>query len=157
MRRVAGAVVLVACGLVVGAGCSDDDAGREAASGATTTVLRFEGDPDSEFCVLLREVQVDEDLQRPSETAADLEEAYRQTILVLARAAERAPAELQTDVGLVLEGFVALDTALGAVGYSFDALEQSPGAAQIAAAVNAPAFRVARDRIEAYKAQVCRI
>ena len=100
-------------------------------------------------------MQIDQAFQRPAETPTDLEAAYTQTIFVLARAAEHAPDELQTDVGLVLEGLIAFDEALRAVGYSFDALEQSPDAAEISAAVNDPSFTVAGDRIDAYKTQVC--
>jgi hypothetical protein len=135
-------------------GCSDDD---EAEPASTTTTLHFEGDPDSAFCNLLREAQIDEVAQIPAATPADLEANYAQTIRLFADAARQAPPEVQTDIELVRQGLIALDDALRAVGYSFDALEQSPDAAEIAAALNDPAFTEAGARIEAYKGQVCGI
>jgi hypothetical protein len=151
--RGAAAVALAAVLVLLGGGCSDDD---EAAPGSTTTAaLEFEGDPDSAFCGLLREAQVDEAFRLPAATPEELEANYTETILLFAEAAEQAPPEVQTDIGLVLQGLIAFDEALRAVGYSFEALEQSPDAAEIAAAVNDPAFRQAGDRIEAYRRQVC--
>ena len=152
----AAAVTLVAALVLVGPACSDDDDEAEPDAPATTQLV-FEGDADSPFCALLREAQVDETLRVPAGTPEELEANYTRTIQLFARAAEQAPPEVQTDVGLVLQGLIALDDALRATGYSFEALEQSPDAAQISAAVNDPAFRVAGQRIEAYRTQVCGI
>jgi hypothetical protein len=143
--------------LASAAGCSDDDEDEAAPAATSTTQLVFVGDADSPFCDLLRRAQVDETLSVPAGTPTELEANYTSTIQLFAQAAEQAPPEVQTDVGLVLQGLIALDDALRAVGYSFEALEQSPDAAQISAAVNDPAFRVAGDRIEAYRTQVCGI
>ena len=152
--RGATAVALAALALLAATGCSDDD---DQAGSASTTALHFEGDPDSEFCAELRQAQIDDGFRVPAGTPAELEANYTATIRLFTDAARVAPPEIQTDVGLVLQGLIAFDDALRAVGYSFEALEQSPDAAQISAAVNDPAFRVAGDRIEAYKAQVCGI
>ena len=154
--RAATAVALAALLLLGATGCSDDDDEAESAS-TTTTTLHFEGDPASEFCALLRQAQVDGGLQAPAATPAELEANYTETIRLFTEAAGTAPPEVQTDVGLVLQGLIAFDDALRAVGYSFEALEASPDAARISAAVNDPSFRIAGDRIEAYKAQVCGI
>ncbi len=156
------AVVLV----LAAAGCADDggDDGGDDGDGpgseeeaVSTSVPRFEGDPESSFCTLLREVRLQGVLEEPADSAADVEAGFSQLIGVLTRTAEQAPEELATDVGLVLAGVVALDDALRAVGYSYDALSRSPSAAEVSAAINDPSFAVAGDRIEAYRAQVCNL
>jgi hypothetical protein len=87
----------------------------------------------------------------------DIEAAYTHLLGVLRRSAEAAPPELQQDAGLLYEGISALDDALRAVGYDYDALASSPEGPSVSAAVNDPAFTVAGDRIQAYKHQVCKL
>jgi hypothetical protein len=58
---------------------------------------------------------------------------------------------------LVADGMDALDAALAAVGYDFDALATSDAADAVVAAVNDPAFADAGVRLAAYRAQVCRL
>ena len=72
---------------------------------------------------------------------------------MLAQAAEHAPDELQTGrrASSLERASTALDEALRGGGLHYDALAESPDAAEVSAAVNDPAFTVAGDRIEAYK------
>jgi hypothetical protein len=155
VRRLAAGAVALALLVAGAAACSDDDGA--APDPTSTTALVFTGDAASAFCALLRDAQIDEAFDVPAVTPAELEANYTETILLFAEAAEQAPPEVQTDIGLVLQGLIALDDSLRAVGYSFEALEQSPDAAEIATALNDPAFRVAGERIEAYRTQVCRL
>ena len=154
--RLVGAAALVAA-LV---GCSDDDDGaagdRSDASSTTSTTVRFTGDPASPFCTVLREVELDGALGRPASSPAEVEAAFGTVLEALARVTEQAPPELAEDTALVLTGMVALDDALRAVGYSYDALAAEPAlAVEVSRAANDPAFAVANARIEAYKDQVC--
>jgi hypothetical protein len=154
------AVALAGALAVTGtAACSDDggaDDGDAAASSSTTTSIVFTGDPASPFCGVLRDLEADTVLDRPSASPQDVEAAYTHLLEVLHRAASSAPPELQADTGLLYEGIAALDDALRAVGYDYDALAGSPSGPSVSAAVNDPAFTVAGDRIQAYKHQVCR-
>ena len=154
------AVVLVSAALVVAA-CSDDDDGdasrdEPTPSSSSSTSLVFTGDPGSPFCTLLRELEVGGVLDDQAATAAEVEAGFTTLLEVLGRVAEQAPPELAEDTALVLAGVAALDDALRAVGYSDEALAAEPAlAVEVSRAANDPAFAVANQRIEAYKAQVC--
>jgi hypothetical protein len=82
---------------------------------------------------------------------------FANLITVLGRLAGVAPAEIRGDVELLGEGIEALDGALAQVQYDFDALAALPQGDAVADAINDPAFAVAGDRLEAYRAQVCRL
>jgi hypothetical protein len=71
--------------------------------------------------------------------------------------AELAPDEVEVAAVTIAEGISALNAVLAEVGYDFDALAASPQAEEVVAAQNDPVFRVAGDRLEAYKAQVCKL
>jgi hypothetical protein len=157
MRKAAAALAVA---LVLGAACSDDGGGRsdDAAERSTTTSsIVFTGDPASPFCGVMKDLGSDTVLAEPSESPGDVEAAYTHLLDVLQRAVQAAPPELQSDVGLLLEGISALDDALRAVGYDYDALSASPEGPAVSASVNDPSFAVAGDRIQAYKHQVCRL
>jgi hypothetical protein len=154
------AVVLGGALLLVATACSgdDDDLDGDAAEArsSTTSTLVFTGDPASPFCTLLREVEVDGLLDEEAASAAEVEAGFTTVLDVLGRVAERAPEELREDTALVLAGVAALDDALRAVGYSYDALAAEPDlAVEVSRSANDPAFAVANQRIEAYKSQVC--
>jgi hypothetical protein len=154
MRRAL--AVLLAAGVLLTA-CSDDGDGggdRSSASSTSTTVV-YTGDPASGFCTLLRDLALDEVLSQPSETAAEVEVAFTHLLDVLHQTAAAAPPELEEDTALLVAGIAALDDALRSVGYSYDALADSPDGPQVSAAVNDPAFAVAGAHITAYKQQVC--
>ena len=68
-RAAASALVAVLALAALG-GCSDDDDGE--AQLQQPDLLHFEGDPGSEFCNLLREVQIDEAFQRSGYGAATI-------------------------------------------------------------------------------------
>jgi hypothetical protein len=158
--RLAAATILGAL-VVVAAACSDDGGGDGPAAAAdrssTTTSIAFTGDASSPFCGVLRDLGADTVLDEPSRSPQDIEAAYTHLLDVLDRAAAAAPPELQADTGLLYEGISALDEALRAVGYDYEALASSPEGPSVSAAVNDPAFAVAGDRIQAYKRQVCRL
>jgi hypothetical protein len=159
MRR--GLAVLAAGGLLAGGllagACSGGDDGDRAASSSTSTTVVYSGDPGSPFCSLLRELGVDDVLNKPSESSTQMEAAFTHLLDVLHRTAAAAPPELQEDTALLAAGIAALDDALRSVGYSYDALAESPNGPEVSAAVNDPAFKVAGDHISAYKAQVCKL
>jgi hypothetical protein len=142
------------------AACSDDggsdgDRADRAAASSTTTSIVFTGDAGSPFCGVLEDLGSDTVLSEPSESAQEVEAAYTRLLEVLQRAADAAPPEVEPDVGLLLEGIAALDDALRAVGYDYEALSSSPEGPAVSAAVNDPSFAVAGDRLQAYKHQVC--
>lgn len=64
---------------------------------------------------------------------------------------------MRADAALVADGVEALDGALAAVAYDFDALAASAASAEVIAAVNDPAFSTAGDRLGAYRTQVCHL
>lgn len=145
------------------AACSsgDDDGTASSTSAAageaspTTAAPTYEGDPGSEFCTLLREVDTDEILAGDGDDPVAVEEAMGRLVDVLTQAAATAPAEILDDVALVAGGVQSLDEALAAAGYSFDALAASGQAEEVQAAVNDPAFTDAGTRLAAYRGQVC--
>jgi hypothetical protein len=143
--------------LLVAAGCSgDDDHAASSSTSATTTSVTFTGDPQSPFCGVLREVELQGVLDGAAASAADVEAAFAAVLEALGRVVEHSPPELAEATALVLSGMAALDGALRAVGYSYDALAAEPElAVEVSQAANDPAFAVASARIEAYKQQVC--
>lgn len=157
MRR----ALAVGLAVLLLAACSGDegDGGREDGSSpsSTTTTVVYTGDPGSAFCGRLRDLSLDDVLSQPSESAADVEAAFTRLLDVLDQTAAAAPPELQEDIALLVAGIAALDDALRAVGYSYDALAESPDGPEVSAAVNDPAFAVAGEHISAYKAQVCKL
>jgi hypothetical protein len=94
-------------------------------------------------------------LDRDASTPEGVAAGFQRLVEVLDEAARTAPAAVQGDAALLADGVAALDEALAAVGYDFDALARSPEAVEITDAVNDPAFTVAGDRLEAYRDQVC--
>lgn len=163
-RRVAG--VLAALLLVAGCSDGDDEAASTTSQDAGTTAERsdsssttappeYTGDPDSAFCTLLRETDPGTVLAGDAGDPASVEAAFGRLVDVLARATEAAPPEIADDVALVAAGIGALDGALAAVGYDFDAMATSGAAEEISTAVNDPAFVDAGARLSAYRTQVC--
>ena len=76
---------------------------------------------------------------------------------MLADASETAPPDIVEDVALVAGGVAALDEALAAVGYDFEALAASEAGDEVMAAANDPAFADAGARLAAYRTQVCEL
>ena len=152
-RAVALAVALLLATLALGA-CSGDD-GNDRADDTTTSSLVFTGDPQDPFCLVLRDLALDDALDQPSDTPEAVEASFTLLLDQLHRAADAAPTELVEDTALLVAGIASLDDALRSVGYDYDALAESDQGPAVAAAVNDPAFGVAGDRIEAYKQQVC--
>jgi hypothetical protein len=154
-------VLVLGAALLAATACSGDDdegggAGEASERGSTTSTLVFTGDPASAFCTLLREVEVAGLLDEEAASTAEVEAGFTTVLDVLARVAEQAPEELREDTALVLAGVAALDDALRAVGYSYEALAADPDlAVEVSRSANDPAFAVANQRIEAYKGQVC--
>lgn len=151
---------MLAVALLVAAACSsDDDAGSTTTTaGATTTTVEvptFTGDADGPFCARLRDVDPATLLDGEPGEPADVAAGFQELVRTLRDLEAVAPAEVEPDVVLVAEGVAALDAALAAVGYDFDALATSSAAAEVTAAVNDPAFTTAGDRLSAYRAQVC--
>lgn len=88
---------------------------------------------------------------------ADVEAGFRELVRTLRDLHALAPPEVEADAALVVGGIEALDAALAAVGYDFDALAASSEADAVTEAVNDPAFTTAGDRLTAYRTQVCRL
>jgi hypothetical protein len=86
-----------------------------------------------------------------------VEAGFTRLVGVLRDVHALAPPEIEADAKLVSDGIAALDAALAAVGYDFDALAASPAAAEVTSAVNDPAFTAAGDRLSAYRTQVCHL
>ncbi|MDP1820968.1 MAG: hypothetical protein Q8K58_13910 [Acidimicrobiales bacterium] len=151
--------MLAVATVALAAACSGPEAdpptSSTISSSTTTRVPRFTGDPSSPFCTLLRDVDVEGVLDGEPTTPEEVGAGFRRLVEVLDEAARTAPREVEADAVLLAEGVAALDAALAAVGYDFDALASSPNAVQITEAVNDPAFTVAGDRLEAYRDQVC--
>jgi hypothetical protein len=139
--------------------CSDDDASGDAADATTTTEAPvFTGDASSPFCTTLAEVQGAEGvLGDEAGSPADIEAGFTRLVTVWDELAELAPEDVVADAATIAEGISALNAVLSEVGYDFDALAASPQAEEVVAAQNDPAFRIAGDRLEAYKAQVCKL
>lgn len=166
-RPLAAALVAVVLGSAAVGCADDDDAAQEAeraaegsasTSSSTSTSIQFTGDADSPFCSRLRDVRLEGLLDGEVATPAEVEAAFVAVLGALQELADVAPPELVEDTSLVLAGMVALDDALRAVGYSYDALAAEPEVAvQVSRAANDPAFADANARIEAYKDQVCHL
>jgi hypothetical protein len=147
------------------AGCSGaDDPGTAipttiVAAGESTTTAppTFTGDAGSPFCTLLRDIDPTSLLSGDSGDPAAVEAGFRRLVVVLRDIHKVAPPEVEPDIALVAEGIEALDAALAAVGYDFDALAASGAAAEVTAAVNDPAFTTAGSRLSAYRTQVCQL
>lgn len=154
------------CTAAAPAACSD---GSDEGSGASTTTTTadptpttaapptFTGDAGSPFCTLLRDVDPASLLDGDPGDPAAVETGFRQLVQVLREMHALAPPEIEPDAALVIGGIEALDEALAAVGYDFDALAASPASAEVTAAVNDPAFTTAGSRLSAYRTQVCRL
>lgn len=126
-------------------------------SPTTTEPLVFTGDAASPFCTLLRDADLTTVLSGDPADPASVETALRRLVGVLRDARALAPPEVEPDAALLAEGVAALDAALAAVDYDFDALAASGAGAEVTAAVNDPAFTAAGDRLAAYRTQVCQL
>lgn len=160
-RRVVGSILLAA----LAAGCSTGD---DEGSATSTTTARtgtsstkappdYEGDPDSAFCTLLRDVDTSSILAGDADDPASVEAALGRLVRVLAEARETAPPDIVEDVALVAGGVAALDEALARAGYDFEALAASDDGTEVVAAANDPVFADAGTRLAAYRAQVCEL
>lgn len=142
------------------AGCSGDDGegGDGGGAAATTTEApTFTGDPDSPFCTLLREVDIDRATSGEPGTAETVRAGFTELVRVLDQAAGLAPPEIAEATAVIADGMAALDEALAAAGYDYDVLALSPEARRVSEAVNDPAFTVAGARVQAYRRQVCQL
>lgn len=147
------------------AACSggDDDASpttteestSSTTSSSTTEPPTFTGDPNSAFCGLLRDVDTDAVLAGDPEDPAAVGAAFQRLVAILRDASALAPSEIRDDITMVKDGIEALDAALAAVSYDFDALAASGAGPKVTEAVNDPAFTDAGTRLSAYRTQVC--
>ncbi len=149
------------------AACSDgSDEGRSAPqtsttsdapapTSSTTAVPTFAGDPGSPFCEQLRTVDPTALLTGDPSDPTSVQTAFGRLVTVLGALEAVAPPEVRPDAQLVAGGIAALDEALAAVGYDFDALAASAAREEVTAAVNDPAFAEAGNRLGAYRTQVC--
>lgn len=136
----------------------------EVATAPTTSVAvssteppTFTGDPGSPLCELLREVDPTTILAGDSEDPVALEAGFQRLVEVFDQLRALAPPAIAPDAALIADGLAALDEALAAVGYDFEALAASEIAPDVVAAVNDPAFTAAGDRLAAYRTQVCQL
>ena len=155
MRR--GRTAAVAAVLLLTACSQGSGPAAVPSSSTTSTTVHFTGNAASSFCTLLRDLNTQDVLKGGSSTPTSAAVAFAKLRQVLTDTAAQAPPELATDISLLAAGIAALDDALRAVGYSYDALASSPNALAVSAAVNDPAFATAGTRITAYKAQVCHL
>ena len=155
-------MLLAATALLILPACSDggDDEARAttttAVAATTTEAPTFSGDPDSEFCRALRDVDLaDPEVPdgSPESVRANLDHLL-DTFRLLRTV---APEEIAADVTLVADGVVALDDALSQVEYDFDALAASGQADELLEATNDPAYAEAGARLTAYRTQVCEL
>jgi hypothetical protein len=147
--------------LLAAASCSGDDGDAaerspdDPAATSTTDAPRFSGSPDSPFCTLLREADIDGAIQGEPGAPDTIRAGFEQLVRTLDQAAEAAPDEIAADAAALADGIAALRDALAAAGYDYDQLALSPEAREVTQAVNDPAFTVAGDRLRAYREQVC--
>lgn len=145
------AVALIG-GLALGA-CSDDGAsegaGTTTTGPSTTEVPTFTGDADSEFCMLLRDVDL-RTLTGVEGEGRSVQAAFAQLIDLFLDAELVAPPEIKPDMTLLGEGIFLLDQSLSEVGYDFDQLPDD-----VVRAVNDPVFADAGARLAAYRTEVC--
>jgi hypothetical protein len=138
--------------------CSGDDGDAAApTSTSTTEAPTFTGPADSPFCGLLRDVDIQSALTGEEGSPERLRAGFEHLVEVLDQAAELAPDEIAEDAATLADGVAALNEALAAAGYDYDALAVSPEGVEVSRAVNDPAFTVAGDRLEAYRHQVCQL
>lgn len=138
------------------AGCTTQDpAPTTTTASTTTTVPTFTGDRGSEFCRVLRDVDLRGVLEGDADTPEEVAAGFGRLVEVLEQAEGVSPPEVRDDAGLLAERVSHLNRALAEVGYDFDALAVAPRAAAAVRAVNDPAFAVANERLEAYRGQVC--
>ncbi len=130
---------------------------RSRPSTTTTSAPTFTGDAQSAFCTLLRGVDTSTVLGGDPGDPTAVEAAFHRLVGLLRDAHTLAPPEIAADLSLVSEGIAALDSALAAVGYDFDALAASGQSAAVVKAVNDPAFAEAGNRLSAYRTQVCQL
>jgi hypothetical protein len=155
--------LLVAVAVLGGCSTGDDEGSAttttatRSGTSATTEPPDYEGDPDSPFCTLLRDVDTTSILAGDADDPASVEAALARLVEVLADASETAPPDIVEDVALVAGGVAALDEALAAVGYDFEALAASDAGAEVMAAANDPVFADAGTRLAAYRTQVCEL
>jgi hypothetical protein len=132
-------------------------AARSRPSTTTSSTPTFTGDAQSAFCTLLRGVDTSTVLGGDPGDPTAVEAAFHRLVGLLRDAHALAPPEIAADLALVSGGIAALDGALGAVGYDFDALAASGDSAAVVRAVNDPAFAQAGTRLSAYRTQVCQL
>lgn len=146
------------------AGCNGSDGGpggpdREDSGGPTSTsstaVPTFTGDPDSEFCRLVRTAD-DRPVQdpfAPELEPREVELRFRALELRFTEYAEAAPPELE----VVLDDLAAALADLGEVLEDHDHdFGRLPAARAEIAIFDDPSFLDAAVRIDAYRTQVCR-
>lgn len=117
-------------------------------SAPVTTAPTFEGDPDSEFCGLAREMDaVESEPENPFDNAF-----YEQMVTTMApmyaEFTAAAPPEIAADAALEGEAFGGLVAAFEAVEYRFLDLDLS-------AVPHSPEIVAAKARVDAYLLQVC--
>ena len=164
--RVLPHLALVVAAAVLVASCSGGGDDAAAADRTTTTTAvdtttteapSFTGDADSPFCELLRGVDPNTLLSGDPADPSAVEAGFRRLVGVLRDLHDLAPPEVEADAAVVANGIEALDEALAAVDYDFDALAASGAAAEVTDAVNDPAFTTAGNRLSAYRTQVCHL
>lgn len=151
------ALMVAACSSGGSVDSATTTTGRPEPATTTTSAPTFTGDAQSAFCTLLRGVDTSTVLRGDPGDPVAVEAAFQRLVGLLREAHALAPPEIAADLSLVSEGIAALDTALAAVGYDFDALAASGQSAEVARAVNDPAFADAGNRLSAYRTQVCQL
>lgn len=152
-RRIGAAVVLLTSVALLASACSDDGGGTAAAGEAAAPA-----DPaESAYCRTALEWQVHELTPFDDSDPATLEQYMGEYVGFYESAAGDAPAELQEDWDLALEG---LTTQLVPVmeRYDYDIARMQAEATPEEAAVlqePPPDIAAAQDRIHAYEAEVC--
>ena len=155
-----GAVLLLA---VVGACSGDDQAPPDAApaeetsstTASSTTVPDFDGDPDSEFCRLVRSAG-DRPVLDPFAAGLEPREVelrFRNLRSRFREFADAAPPELAPTLGDLLEALDQLGTILEDNDHDFARIAESGVDTSV---FDDPAFTDVAARISAYDSQVCR-
>ena len=161
--NLASVVGVAFCALVLATGCSEDG-DAEGASEPTapqeatgsTAPLRFEGDPDSEFCQRSR-AAADEPVLDPFEPGLEPREVelrFRALAQRFEGFADIAPEPLADDLGMLDASFDDLATVLADADYDFGRL----AADEVDVSVfDDPALAAVADRLTAYQDQVCEL
>lgn len=160
--KLASALGIAVCSLVLVAACGDDDA-EDATEPtpdpseeptASTAPPTFEGDPDSEFCQRSR-AAAEEPVLDPFEAGLEPREVelrFRALAQRFAGFAEIAPEPLADDLALLDATFDDLAVVLADADYDFARL----AADEVDVSVfDDPALAVVADRLTAYQDQVC--